>query len=210
MVRNKWVMILAGALLLQVLLVAVSGWQTNALVARPANEALLNFETAQIDHIVVKDAEGNSAELRKAADQWQLPTLENAQADAAKITAVLDKLHGLKRGLPVATSGADFKRFKVDDSGFERQVQLLQGDTVKATLLLGNGAGASRSYARLPDDKVVYSTSIGTYELPGKAESWKKPEPPPPPKAEEQAGDKPVEASPPPPSATPPAGAPPQ
>lgn len=177
---TKTLRILAIVLAVQVVLTAVSLLNRDGLDARPANEALLAFETTQIDRILVQDAEKAETELRKQDGKWVLPSLSNAEADADKVSQVLDKLHGLQRGLPVATSGTDFQRFKVADAGFERHVQLYQGDQRKVDLYLGNGAGVNRSYARLAGDKVVYTAGIGTYELPGKAENWKKPEPPPP------------------------------
>lgn len=194
---TRTIRILAMVLAVQVVLAAFILLNRGGLETRPANEALLAFETAQIDRMLVKDAEKAEAELRKQDGKWVLPGASNAEADADKITQVLDKLHGLQRGLPVATSGADFQRFKVAEDGFERHVQLYQGDKLMADLYLGNGAGVNRSYARLASDKVIYTAGIGTYDLPGKAESWKKPEPPPPPKVEDKPAEVKPEAAPP-------------
>lgn len=206
---TKTIRTLAIVLAVQVMLAAFTLLNQGRLDARPASEPLLTFETVKIDRIVIEDVEKAETELLKREGIWVLPTLNNAEADANKVAQVLDKLHSLQHGLPVATSGMDFQRFKVEDDGFERHVKLYQGDDVIADLYLGNGAGVNRSYARLADEKVVYTAGIGTYDLPGKAESWKKPEPPA--KAEEKPAEMDTEAAAPPvePQSATPANAPP-
>lgn len=169
---NKTIRILAIVLAVQAAVSAYSLMGRSSLEATPANSGLLSFEVGQVDHLVVNDAEQASTEIVKQGGKWVLPAADGFPADQAKVGKMLDTLHGLKRGLPVAASGADFARFKVDDKGFERHVLLKKGNDVVADLYLGNGAGVNRSYARISQDKAVYDAMVGTYDLPASPNGW--------------------------------------
>jgi hypothetical protein len=169
---NKTIRILAIVLAVQTAAAAYTLTGHSTLEAKPANSDLLSFDTGQVDHLTLNGAENDSVEIVKQGSHWVLPGDGNFPADQAKVGSVLDNLRGLKRGLPVATSGADFARFKVDDKTFERHLQLKKGSDVVADLYLGNGAGVNQSFARISKDKAVYNVAIGTYDLPAKADNW--------------------------------------
>lgn len=169
---NKTIRILAIALAVQTVAAGYTLMGHSTLEAKPATGDLLSFDSSQVDHLVLNDAENDSVEIVKQDGKWLLPAADNFPADQGKVSEVLGKLHALKRGLPVATSGSDFSRFKVDDKDFERHLLLKKGDEAVADLYLGNGAGVNQSFARLDKDKIVYNAAIGTYDLPAKADNW--------------------------------------
>jgi len=105
-------------------------------------------------------------ELVKKNGAWVLPASFDAPAAGAKVSALLDRLSGLKRGLPIATSEAALKRFKLVDADFERRLVLSAGDKALATIYFGSSPGPRKSDARLSSDKAVYSVDLPTYELP--------------------------------------------
>ena len=111
-------------------------------------------------------------ELVKKSGAWVLPQSFDAPADGAKVSGLLDRLGALKRGLPIATSEAALKRFKVVDSDFERRVVLSTGDKALATVYFGSSPGLRKSDARLGADKAVYAVDLPTYELPTDSGAW--------------------------------------
>jgi hypothetical protein len=127
------------------------------------------------DHLVIEAkpaGENSRIELAKKNGAWVLPTSFDAPADGAKVTALLDRLSGLKRGLPIATSEGALKRFKVADADFERRLVLSAGDKALATVYFGSSPGLRKSDARFGTDKAVYTVDLPTYELPTDSGAW--------------------------------------
>lgn len=139
------------------------------LSGQAASSALLNFDKAQVDQVIIR-GDDKTIELSKQDGLWQ--TAEAFPLDAGKMDSLLDKLAGLKYGLPVATSAESLKRFKVADDEFERRVLLKKsGDTV-AELFLGTGSGVRKSHLRNVDQQAVYVAEIGSYDLPLTDGEW--------------------------------------
>jgi len=111
-------------------------------------------------------------ELTKKNDVWVLPGSFDAPAEGSKVSALLDRLATLKRGLPIATSEAAQRRFKVVDSDFERRLVLSAGDKTLGTVYFGASPGLRKSDARTAADRAVYAVDLPTYELPTDAGAW--------------------------------------
>lgn len=111
-------------------------------------------------------------ELAKKNGAWVIPSQFDAPADSARVSSLLDKLAALKRGLPVATSDAAMKRFKLVDGDFERRVLLKSGGKTLDTLYLGDSPGLRKSDARVNTDRAVYAVDLATYELPTDIAAW--------------------------------------
>jgi hypothetical protein len=110
--------------------------------------------------------------LRKKDGIWVLPGAYDAPADAAKVTALVGRLTALKRGLPIATSDAALKRFRLIDSDFERRLVLSAGGKALATVYFGSSPGLRKSDARTALDRAVYAIDLPTYELPTESSAW--------------------------------------
>jgi hypothetical protein len=121
---------------------------------------------------VINAPDINRVEILKKDGKWVLPDQFNAPADANRVSMLLDRLGALKRGLPVATSDASLRRFKVIDSDFERRVELKAGGTVLDTLYLGTSPGLRKSDARTSADHAIYAVDLAVYELPTDPGSW--------------------------------------
>jgi hypothetical protein len=133
-----------------------------------------------VDHLVI-EAKGGAAgaggeptriDLVRKNGAWVLPGSFDAPAEGTKVSALLDKLAAIKRGLPIATSEAALKRFKVVDEDFERRLVLSAGEKALATVYFGSSPGLRKSDARLSVDKAVYSVDLPTYELPSDSAAW--------------------------------------
>jgi hypothetical protein len=118
------------------------------------------------------DGGATRLELVKKNGAWVLPESFDAPAEGAKVSALLDRLSALKRGLPIATSETALKRFKVVDTDFERRLVLSAGDKALATVYFGSSPGLRKSDARVSPDKAVYSIDMPTYELPTDSGAW--------------------------------------
>jgi hypothetical protein len=110
--------------------------------------------------------------LKKKGDGWVLADAYDAPADAPKVSSLLERLAGLKRGLPIATSEAALRRFKVLDSDFERRVVLSANGKTLATVYFGSSPGLRKSDARTAEDRAVYAVDLPTYELPTDTAAW--------------------------------------
>ncbi len=110
--------------------------------------------------------------LRKKQGTWVLPDAYDAPADAAKVSSLLDRLAQLKRGLPIATSEAALKRFKLVDSNFERRLVLSAGGKTLGTVYFGSSPGLRKSDARTGGERAVYAVDLPTYELPTDVSAW--------------------------------------
>jgi len=111
-------------------------------------------------------------EILKKDGKWILPGQFDAPADAQRVSALLERLGALKRGLPVATSDASLRRFKVTDSDFERRVELKAGGSILDTLYVGTSTGLRKSDARTGADHAIYAVDLPAYELPTDPGSW--------------------------------------
>jgi hypothetical protein len=111
-------------------------------------------------------------EILRKDGKWVLPGQFDAPADANRVNMLLDRLAALKRGLPVATSEASLRRFKVVDSDFERRVELKAAGAILDTLYLGTSPGLRKSDARTSADHAIYAVDLPAYELPTDPGSW--------------------------------------
>jgi len=139
---------------------------------RNADHLLIEAKTGAAAAGGPAPGEATRLELMKKDGAWVLPQSFDAPAEGAKVGGLLDRLSALKRGLPIATSEAALKRFKVVDSDFERRVVLSAGDKALATVYFGSSPGLRKSDARLSSDKAVYSVDLPTYELPTDSGAW--------------------------------------
>ncbi len=167
---NKLIRLLAIAAVVQFIFIIFTHIGGNTLADHTMSEKILTFDQSKVDKLSIKDKDGQQVELIKKADQWL--TQSNFPAINSKVKQLLDKLAGLKHGIPVATSSAALKRFKVADNDFERLITLQQGDKKLASLYLGSGAGARQSHARSDQQSAVYTVELGVYDASAKVEDW--------------------------------------
>ncbi len=166
---KKNIYILTGLVLIQLALI-VTTWKGNIeLKGHIPGSRLLNFETAVVDTILIKDSE-QEIQLTKKDGKWLLP--DSFPADPKKVDALLGKLAELQYSLPVATSAPALRRFKLEENNFERYLQLLEKDKALAELYLGTGAGARQSHVRNGKQEAVFTAAIGSYDLPVSEDNW--------------------------------------
>jgi hypothetical protein len=161
--------ILALIALVQTALIVTTWMGGSKLQSHTQGSQLLNFKTAELDSLLIKD-NTNEVQLHKKDNKWLLA--DGFPADQKKVGTLLTKLSNLQYSLPVATSAQALSRFKVEKDNFERYLQLQGNNKTLAELYLGTGAGARNSHIRSGEQDSVYSAAIGSYDLPATADSW--------------------------------------
>src|SRR3546814_601198 len=173
---RRLAVILSGLLAVQVagaVALAVTGPDYGAF--KPS-EPLVAFDPAAVQEISIdagkKEGEEEAVVLRREGEGWTLPGLYGFPADDDKVAKLMENLAGLKRGLPVATSGAALERFKVTEESHERRIVLNGGDGTLGEVLIGASPSFRQVHARTPEDDVVFSVAFKTYEAGTRADDW--------------------------------------
>lgn len=168
--------ILSGLLALQLALAALLGLRSDRLAPAAQEVALIGAELKEADRLTIDGpapaASAARVELVRRDGSWRLPGYHDAPADGPRVQELLDRLAGLKRGLPVATSEAALERFKVGERDYERRLVAGRGGTDLATLYVGISPGLRQAHARSAGDRAVYSVALAAYELPTGAADW--------------------------------------
>ncbi|MES1192632.1 MAG: DUF4340 domain-containing protein [Steroidobacter sp.] len=177
---QRWIPILAVILAVQLLLAGALTLRTDAVSASTPSSPLFTATLKDIDHVVIdgkfandKSGKDNtSVDLVKQDGKWVLHNDFDAPANQGRVDELLGKLIDLKRGLPIATSKAALRRFKVSDDTYERRVTLSGNGKPLATLYFGDSPGVHKTDARSAKDGAVYAVDMPVYELPAKAQDW--------------------------------------
>jgi hypothetical protein len=170
--KTPLVMALGAALVLQLLL-ALFANSGRSLAPAAADTPLLAVDPATVTAIDIANGDGSqTTRLTRGDEGWVLSDLAGFPADSPRIDQLLQDLSQLKRPLPVATSEAAQKRFKVADDGFERRLTLhgQKGDI--ATLLVGESPGFRRVFARLKGEPAVYDVRLALFDLSASSDDW--------------------------------------
>jgi len=137
-----------------------------------AKDPLLAFDAAKVDRIEIGESEANSIALVKEDGNWTIPSFAGFPADGAKVSGLLTKIAGLKKGWPVASSAEAAKRFKVSDDAYERKIVLKSGGNAIGEILLGTSPAFKQISARAGDDSHVYSVAFAAFEAGARGEDW--------------------------------------
>lgn len=168
--KKLWVI-----LALQVVVIALL-YGLDRRAEAPVTGALLDFDAAAVDALVIEESGATSLRLERNDAGWQLEPANEAAAalaaDADKISATLDKLAGLAAPWPVATSASARTRFEVADDKYQRAVHLeVKGKRV-ASLLLGTSPGFRRLHVRKSGDDRIFEVDLAHFDFSVNADDW--------------------------------------
>lgn len=133
---------------------------------------LLKLTAADVNEVVLEDGEGHRLTVNKEQGKWLLPESGSFPGDTTRVQGLIDRLAGLQRGWPEATTAEAAGRFKVAADRFERKLNLRKDGTSLATVYFGTSAGLRKSYLRVEGDNEIQTLAIGQHELEVKADSW--------------------------------------
>jgi Domain of unknown function (DUF4340) len=168
---KRGTLILGGLLAAQLGLAGLLAISGTDYAAFQAKDPLLAFDTAKIDQIAIDGSTGGSVTLKKQDGKWGVVPFAGFPAETQKVTAFLDKLRELKKGVPVATSSDAANRFKVSDAINERRIVLSSGGKETAKLLVGTSPSFRLANVRA-GDSTIYSVPFSAFEAGQRGEDW--------------------------------------
>jgi hypothetical protein len=168
---KKWISLLAGLLVVQLLLAVAVHLGGEDRAAFRAEEPMLAFDRQAVDGLRIT-ADGKSVTLKREGGDWTLPDRDGFPADGKVAEALLDQLAALRKGWPVATTDGARKRFKVADEDFERKLELLAGGKAVATLYLGTSPGLDKVHVRPAGDGAVYAVAFESWRAEADSSQW--------------------------------------
>ena len=165
--------IAAAALLLMQIALAVALNMTDS-PSRDVSPAapFFGFVPDAVTALEIAGPSGERLTIRKTEAGWTLPYAFGAPASADQVNGLLAKLADLKQGLAVATSEEAAKRFKVTETGFERQVVVKKGEEVVADFYVGTSPGFRQVHARKAGSQDIVTVALNTFELETAADKW--------------------------------------
>lgn len=140
--------------------------------SQPDKGTLLKINTAEVNALVLEDGEGHTLQLTKEKDQWLLPELALFPADTVRVQGLIDRLVGLQRGWPEATTLEAAKRFKVASDRFERKLTLRTNSTDLGAVYFGSSPGLRKTYVRVDGSQEIQTLALASHELEVRADAW--------------------------------------
>src|SRR5690606_10760713 len=162
--------ILATALALQLVLALGLVWNGLSDTVTETR-ALLDFDIADVDRLVVDDNLG-TAVVARSDDGWVLPELHGLPGAGGRVDRLLADLAALETGYPVATTASAQERFEVAEDRFQRHVQFFDGDELIGELYLGTAPGLRQAHTRRAGEDEIYNLPISSFEFGGDDNDW--------------------------------------
>lgn len=168
---KKLIAVCAVLVLMQTGLVVLTHFY-NSSQSQPNKGPLLKIAAAEINQLMLEDGEGHSLLLKKDKEQWQLPELASFPADTVRVRELIERLTGLQRGWPEATTAEAATRFRVAADRFERKLTFRREGGTPAVLYFGSSPGLRKIYFRVDGDPEIHALALGQHELEVRADAW--------------------------------------
>jgi hypothetical protein len=164
--------ILSVVLGAQLLLAAVLAMTTGGTTGAGRSAPLLQFDTKAVDHLSIAEPGKDALVLVHKDGAWQIPALGDFPAAKTKVDGLIAKLSTLHKRIPVATSAAAAKRFKVSPEAYAHKLVLATGEKALATLWLGDSQNFRRVYGRAEGEDAIYDLELAAYETSADTDGW--------------------------------------
>lgn len=133
---------------------------------------IIALDRQAVDRLVITGEEGASVTLVKRDGAWVLPDAGNAPAAKDKVKKLLDRIAGLKKGWPVATSTDEAKRFEVADDDYKHKIAFYQGETQDAVLYVGTSPSFRSAHVRAEGDDETFNVGLVVYDIGDEVSDW--------------------------------------
>ncbi len=169
---NRSNIILAAALVVQIVLLAMSVAARTGREERAVQPLLPGFSADDVTALVIADDLDNSLRIASRDDGWALPDADDFPVNSDKVDELLGSIAGLDTGRLVASNPANFPRLEVAEDGFRRKLSIVSGDET-SVLYLGGSAGADTVYARLEGENRAYlGAGLSAWEASAQVSAW--------------------------------------
>ena len=172
MTMQRWITGCALLLLVQVGLILVTHANRQGGAIHPTKEVVVAVNAAEINQMVLEDNQGRRLLFKKEGQRWLLPDSGSFPADKAKVQGLIDRLVGLQRGWPEATTVEAAGRFKVAPDRFVRKLTLGKDSSGLATVYFGTSPGLRKIYLRVDGDTDIHTLALSEHDLEVKADTW--------------------------------------
>jgi hypothetical protein len=165
-------------LALAVLLVVQAGVAAALMISGPDYGAIqpetpiVAFDRQAVDRLVITGENGASVTLAKRNGAWVLPDAADAPVAEDKVAKLLDRIAGLKKGWPVATSTDEAKRFAVADDDYKHRIAFYQGETRDAVLYVGTSPSFRSAHVRAEGDDETFNVGLVVYDIGDEPSDW--------------------------------------
>lgn len=169
---KRWIFLCAILALMQSGLVVLTQVARQANGSQENQKMLPKVTAAEVNGLLLEDGEGRQVLLKKEKDTWQLPRLSSFPADTIRVQGLIDRLVGLQRGWPEATTVEAAKRFKVASNHFERKLTLQHNGANLGVVYFGSSPALRKIYVRVDGDQEIQALALAPHELEVQAEAW--------------------------------------
>ncbi len=169
---SRLIKVLCGVLFVQLVLALILSFTGRDTSAFSSKESLLDLKLSEVDEISVEEQDEPVLRLQRKDDRWEIPEYFGFPVDQDKLGKVTDKLLGINKSWPVATTKAAGKRFKVNADEFERKIVFSKEGDVLKTLYIGSSPSYRKVHTRIDDQDEVYSIEFSTFEVGSNPHDW--------------------------------------
>ncbi len=164
--------ILLGVLGVQLALAVALNYSGPDYAAHDSGEPLVAFEKDAVDSISIGESGGNSVELVRKDGRWVIPAMADFPASQGLVSGLLDKLAGMEKGWPVATTAEAARRFKLTEADHMRRIVLKSGGEQVAELMIGTSPSFRQAHVRLAAVDEIHTARIAVHDAGTRGEEW--------------------------------------
>jgi len=168
----RTIRILAVLLAVQAILTVSVGMSAHAVRGVSKGDPFLRFNPKGADRMILSSPKSENLLIEKRDNGWVLPGLGVFPAFSVKVDALLTKMSGWKRNLPISTSTGALKRFKVSSSEYEHTISFASGEKVLGTVWLGSSSNLRQIHGRLDGENTVYDLDLTAQEISVDPNQW--------------------------------------
>ena len=169
---KRLILICAALVLVQAGLVLLTHFSGHSGALKPGQGVLLPLNTAEINELLLEDGAGHRLVLKKEKDRWLLPESGSFPADTVRVQELIERLAGMQRGWPEATTAEAASRFKVASDRFERKLSLRKDGDTLGTVYFGTSPGLRKVYLRVDNDPEIQTLALPQHELEVNVDNW--------------------------------------
>ena len=166
--RNK---ILAGALLLQAVVLAVVLWPEPP--PEPPSPLLEGVAQEQITQVTITDSRERQVVVARGGDGCVIPTADDFPCNLEMMEALFEKVAEVNSGNLVTKTPDSHRRLQVHQEDFQRLLEIDLSTGSRHRLYLGSSPRLRAVHVRANDDSETYVTpTLSTFDAPPEARSW--------------------------------------